>query len=263
MDFLAGSLPFVRGRFATHNAYGQASVEEILGAAFSKARELGVNTLASMVFLNRGDRFEARLLPPEAQFTPGFGIAVGDLDGDGHEDVVIAQNFFGVNFSDARLDAGRGLMLRGDGKGSFQQVPGQESGIQIYGEQRGIALGDFDKDGRVDLVIGQTGAETRVYRNVGGRAGLRVRLVGPPGNRHGIGAVLRLKYASGYGPARELHSGSGYPSQNSLVTVMGTPERPTHIWVRWPGGNETLQPVPPDAKEVSVKANDSTPPKGL
>ena len=60
---------------------------------------------------------------------------------------------------------------------------GQDSGVKVYGEQRGCALCDYDEDGRVDLVVTQHGAETKLYHNVGGKAGLRVRLKGPAGNR--------------------------------------------------------------------------------
>jgi hypothetical protein len=47
-----------------------------------------------MVFLNRGPHFEARELPLEAQVAPVFAINVADVDGDGHEDVFLSQNFF-------------------------------------------------------------------------------------------------------------------------------------------------------------------------
>ena len=101
---------------------------------------------------------------------------MGDADGDGNEDVYLAQNFFAVNPDMTRCDGGRGLWLKGDGKGNLTAV--RESGVKVYGEQRGAAVGDYDEDGRLDLVVGQNGAETKVYRNVGGREGLRVRVKG-------------------------------------------------------------------------------------
>jgi hypothetical protein len=54
------------------------------------------------------------------------------------------------------------------------------------------------------------------------------------------------------GPQREVHAGSGYWSQNSAVQVMGTPEPPNQIWVRWPGGKETNADIPRGAKEITV-----------
>jgi hypothetical protein len=131
-------------------------------------------------------------------------------------------------------------------------VPGQDSGIKIYGEQRGSAAGDYDEDGRVDLVVAQNGGATRLFHNQTSKPGLRVRLKGAPGNPDGIGAVLRIAFESHTGPAREVHAGSGYWSQDSVVQVMATPETPKKILVRWPGGKETMQDIPSGAKEVSV-----------
>ena len=95
--------------------------------------------LEATALLNRGDHFEARVLPLEAQLAPGFAVCVADYDGDGKEDIFLSQNFFAVNSDTSRYDAGRGLWLQGDGQGGFRAVPGQESGIKVYGEQRGAA----------------------------------------------------------------------------------------------------------------------------
>src|SRR6185503_7473844 len=128
----------------------------------------------STVFLNRGKSFEAGPLPTEAQMAPCFAVCVGDADGDGNDDIFLSQNFFASQPESPRCDAGQGLWLRGDGKGSFKAVPGRESGVKVNGEQRGAAVCDFDQDGRLDLVVTQNGAETKLYRNLHARPGLRV-----------------------------------------------------------------------------------------
>jgi hypothetical protein len=248
-------MPWVRERFATHKAYSTASVSEILGERFTKARKLSANTLASTIFFNRDRHFEAVPLPDQAQWAPALGVTVGDLDGDGNDDVFLSQNFFAVRAEDDRLDAGRGLWLRGDGTGKLMPVPGQESGLKIYGEQRGAALSDYDEDGRVDLVVTQNGAETKLYHNVGAKPGLRVRLKGPPGNPQGIGAQLRLVCGQWQGPLREIHAGSGYWSQDSVVQVMSAREPPTQLQVRWPGGKASSHSVPTGAREIEVAAD--------
>src|SRR5207247_7734990 len=134
-------------------------------------------------------------------------VCDGDCDGDGNEDIFLSQNFFGVEVETSRYDAGRGLWLRGDGRGNFRPVPGQESGVKVYGEQRGAALCDYDADGRVDLVVTQNGAETKLFHNEGAKPGLRVRLRGQPGNLAGIGAVIRLVFGQKMGTAREILAG--------------------------------------------------------
>jgi hypothetical protein len=114
------------------------------------------------------------------------------------------------------------------------------------------SLADFDHDGRTDLVFTQHGAETRVFRNLGMRPGLRVGLAGPAGNPNGAGAVVRLLSRDGLGPAHIVLAGSGHLSQDSLVPVLTSSNAATAVRVRWPGGKETESPVLPGAKAVNV-----------
>ena len=244
------TLPLAAERFSSYEQFGGAGVPEILGPKFAASKMLEASWLETTLLLNRGDHFEVRELPVEAQFSPVFGIGVADFDGDGNEDIFLAQNFFAVDGDTSRCDAGRGLLLRGDGLGGFSAVPGQESGIKAYGEQRGAAVGDYDEDGRVDLVVSQNGAETKLFHNTGAKPGLRVRLAGPTGNPPGIGAVLRAGSGGKLGPAREIHAGSGYWSQDSAVPVFAGPV--TQLEVRWPGGAKTVTELPPGAREVTV-----------
>lgn len=166
----------------------------------------------------------------------------------------MSENFFGVELETGRYDGGRGWWLRGDGQGNFTAVPGQESGILAYGEGRGLAVGDYDRDGRVDVVLSQNGAGTKLYRNVKGKPGLRVRLRGGAGNRNGIGAVVRGVSGRRLGPAREVHGGSGYWSQDSAVVVVTAAAGVEQVWVRWPGGKTCLASVPAGAQEVEIDA---------
>jgi hypothetical protein len=233
MDFVVRSVPSVKERYTTYAAFGAASAEDILNR--QPAAKLHVQTLQSMIFFNRGDHFEPVPLPPEAQFSPVFGISVADVDGDGAEDILLSQNFFGVDEETSRYDAGRGLLLRGDGHGRFTSVPGQDSGILVYGQGRGVAVCDYDGDGRVDVLMAQNAHAAKLFHNVRGKPGLRVKLEGPLGNPNAIGAAVRMGYVDRMSPAREIHAGSGYWSQDSSVPVFAR-EGATSVWIRWPGG---------------------------
>jgi enediyne biosynthesis protein E4 len=251
---MARSLPFLLERFSSHRDYSEATLDQVLGDRLALSRRASVQTLASMVFINTGQSFRAAELPREAQFAPGFGLAVADFDGDGHEDVFMAQNLSAVIPEITALDAGLGLWLRGDGSGGLSAMSPMESGIRMTGDQRGAAVSDMDGDGRPDLVVAQNGGDTRLFRNRGGRPGLRVRLKGPPTNPSGLGAVLRFESGGRTGPAREVHGGSGYWSQESLVSVLALPAGTSEgvLTVRWPGGAVTRVAVPSSTREITV-----------
>lgn len=256
LDIMSRGLPWLRERVKTHKAYAEASIDEIFGERLKMAKLLEANWLETTIFFNRGDHFEPKPLPSEAQFAPAFGISVSDFDGDGKEDIFLAQNFFATLHDVSRYDAGRGLWLRGDGAGNFAPVSGQESGVKVYGEQRGCALADYDRDGRVDLVVTQNGAATKLFHNVGAKPGYRIRLKGSAVNPAAIGASVRLFFGDKAGPVREVHAGSGYWSQDSAVQVMGASETPTRVWVRWPGGKTTTRDFSPGAGEVEISESE-------
>ena len=152
----------------------------------------------------------------------------------------------------SRQDAGTGLILLGDGRGRFRSLGPREAGLSMPGEQRGSAVADIDADGRPDLAVGQHAGKTRIYRNRGGKPGVRVLLEGPAGNPDGIGAVVRLVMGSRLGPAREIHAGAGFRSQDSPDIVLATPQAPTAVEVRWPGGKVQRSEWPAGARAVVI-----------
>jgi len=249
--WLTRGFPDLPQRFPTHQAYGKATVQDLLSERFDAARTVEATHLDSAVFLNRGSTFECLPLPREAQLTPAFAVNAGDFDGDGIEDLFLSQNFFGSASDLSREDSGRGLWLRGSGRGTFT---GLDTGIRIYGEQRAAALSDFNHDGRVDLVVSQNNGPTRLYVNRRAQRGLRIVLIGPPANPEAVGAQMRLLYAGGRGgPCRAIQAGSGYWSQEGAAQVLGLAEPPVALWVRWPGGKEQTLPLEPNQWELNVR----------
>ena len=245
-------IPDLPARVGTFAAYADATLDKILGSAKSRVTETSIVTLDHMVFLNRGDRFEARALPMEAQLAPAFYAGVADFDGNGTEDVFLSQNFFATAVGIPRFDAGRGLLLSGDGKGGLTPLAARQSGIVVYGDQRGAAYSDYDADGRLDLVVSQNAAATRLFHNRSATPGLRVRVRGAPSNPDAIGAQVRVVFGNRMGPLREIQAGSGYWSENGAVQVFGTPQPATTVVVRWPWGGESRVTVSSGAREVTV-----------
>jgi hypothetical protein len=252
-DALSMQYPWLIEKFPTRSAYADAGVLQIIGIRHSKATQSSATRLETTLLLNRGGRFEVGTLPRQAQWAPASAVCVADADGDGAEDVFLSQNFLATSPDEARQDSGTGLWLKGDGHGGFDAMSTAVSGIRLDGDQRGAALGDFDRDGRIDLAIGRNSGPLELYRNNAAAVGWRVRLVGPPGNPDGIGAAVWLDGDGVRGACRELAGGGGWWSQNSTTLILGKTPRATAIRVRWPGGAEQFEPLPKEGIDISIR----------
>jgi hypothetical protein len=140
-DELLGALPFLASRFPRYKDYAGKTVADIFtpqeldGAIVKKAY-----TFATSLVLNNGDgSFKVVPLPDEAQLAPVYGILAGDVEHDGHTDLLLAGNFDGFKPQIGRMAASYGLLLRDDGKGSFAPVQAPESGFFVPGQARDIA----------------------------------------------------------------------------------------------------------------------------
>ncbi|PYO34147.1 MAG: hypothetical protein DMD74_11755, partial [Gemmatimonadetes bacterium] len=141
-DELVRLLPQLRSRYPSYAAFGASRIEDILPASeLRQATVLEARDFASSVALNNGDgTFRLQPLPIEAQFAPIYGSLAEDFDGDGHPDLLVAGNFYGVQPILGRYDAGYGLLLRGAGDGRFAAVDVERSGVVIAGQVRHMKL---------------------------------------------------------------------------------------------------------------------------
>jgi hypothetical protein len=258
LNALGQALPNLPALYPSHRRFSTASIPQIFEALRIQPPHVEAVTLQSTLFLNLPLGLTAVPLPREAQWAPAFGLVVTDFNGDGLEDLFIAQNFFATRPEWPRCDAGRGLWLRGDGTGRLFPVSSTESGLVILGEQRGAATGDFDADGRPDLVVTQNGAATTLWRNHSAAPGLRVRLRGPAGNPNGLGATLRLTRAHPPVIVREVRSGSGHWSQDSATLLLPRTDDEAWIEVTWPGGTRQRHSVTRDARELILTVSGET-----
>jgi len=126
----------------------------------------------------------------------------------------------------------------GNGDGTFTEV-GWATGGDLIVDSRACAVADFDRDGRMDLVV-RTMYERSYFLHNEGEAGrfLHVRLAGTRSNRMGVGARVTA-HAGGKRWTGELTCGSGYLSQNEPAVHfgLGSLARVERLEIRWPAGH--------------------------
>jgi enediyne biosynthesis protein E4 len=250
-EMVIDHLPSAAERIPSYAAYARIGMEELIRA--SGAAVLEIDTMESMLFLNRGGSFEPKALPVEAQFAPVFGMAVADFDNDGNEDVVLGQNLFETRWDIGRLDSGRPLWLRGDGKGGFTTISTTESGLSAGGQQRAVAIADFNSDGRMDVAMTQNNAETKLFENRKAEPGVRMRFVGKEKNPDAFGTRYQVLGTNGapVTGVREVQAGGGWLSQNSVVQIVPRATS-ARLAIHWPGGAKSDFELPKGAHEILV-----------
>ena len=121
-DELVKLMPAIRGKYPTFTAFGASRLEDVFDPAeIAKAEVKKATTFESAVAINDGrGRFTLRPLPVAAQLSMTFATLITDANGDGHQDIFLAGNAYGVPPVIGRYDASRGVLLHGDGAGGFR-----------------------------------------------------------------------------------------------------------------------------------------------
>ena len=174
--------------------------------------------------------------------TLGFGCVFLDADLDGALDLAVVnghiddtvRNVRGVGYAQPPQ------LFLNNGKGVFHDVAADiGGGFSQLKVGRGLACGDFDRDGDLDLLITTNHGPAYLYRNdqLPGNRSIRFRLVGTKSNRDGIGASLKI-FHNGSIQSRLVKGGSSYLSQSELPVTFGVGhwDKIDRVVIQWPSG---------------------------
>jgi len=192
---------------------------------------------------------------------PSFGVAAGDLDLDGWQDLVITGGApVGVL---ARWQVGLSVTSptrfywrvptptdasspsTGTDFARFELLDSEQLGTDALAPLPGRAalLADIDGDGDLDaLLTGSRGTPLLLTSELDhGSSHVRIRLAGRPPNTHGLGARIELT-AGGHTQHREVHLSGGYLAQDELTQTFGLGRATTidRLAIHWPDGHVQL-----------------------
>jgi enediyne biosynthesis protein E4 len=134
---LTAQLPSLRKQILKHADYANKPADSLFSRqTLEKATRHSVEFMESAILWNRPGGFEISALPWQAQVSPVFGIAVHDFNNDGSTDIWLGGNFYALKPQAGRHDASKGVLLLGNGKGSWNYVAQSPTGLFTRGEVR-------------------------------------------------------------------------------------------------------------------------------
>jgi enediyne biosynthesis protein E4 len=132
-------------------------------------------------------------------------------------------------------------VFRNLGNGKFQEVSATAGpDFQLEAPHRGVAFGDFDNDGRIDMVVSVLGGPVKLFHNISSQLNhwILLNLVGTRSNRMAIGAQVRVSTEDGNSQWNQVSTAVGYASSSDsrVHFGLGANRRITQIQIRWPSG---------------------------
>ena len=188
-----------------------------------------------------------------------FGVVFADMDLDGWQDLLLANGHIEprINEVEAAISYREPMKLLGnDGRGGFvdwSESAGPPFLTPLVG--RGLAVGDLDGDGDLDVVVVENGGTLHIFRNdIPPKSYLRVKLLGRGQNTDAIGAMITVSSA-GVTQHRMVRTGSSYLSQSELVQTFGLGDKGSvdKVSIRWPDGKLTDIGHPATRQTLVVK----------
>jgi hypothetical protein len=214
------------------------------GETFPVFHNLGKGQFRDVTYNSAMGKLTARLA--------GWGLAIADFDNDGKKDVFTANSHVTDNIEEFSGDRYRqaNTLFVNTGRGKFEAGPEFDD----RHAHRGLAIADFDGDGKLDVVVTALGsaAELWMNRTENGNHWLSVELKGTRSNRNGIGAVVRV------GNQTNCQTSSFSYASSSLTPVhfgLGSGKSIPSVEILWPNGKRQTVRVPALDTKVNVKEN--------
>ena len=189
----------------------------------------------------------------------GWGTALEDLDNDGSLDIFVANGHVDDNLAEFGRDSPHeqpAAIWRNLGNGSFRvvhEVAGQY--FRTWHSSRGVAFGDLDNDGDIDLAICHKDDRPSVLRNDSrqreasrSNGWIQLRLTGTCQNRDAVGTAVEVHIGDQV-LYRQVRGGKSYASAHDLRLTIGTGSavKIDRLIVRWPGG-KVSEPQSPELR---------------
>ena len=180
----------------------------------------------------------------------GFGTKMFDVDNDGDLDIHVTNGHVidNIKLYQSKLTYEQADLLYENVGGRFKDVSA-ESGPALRAPRvgRGLAVADFDNDGKLDVAITSLGRKAVLLRNVAPGAGnwLEIRAEGAKSNRFGLGTTVRVQ-TPGRLQVREINNAASYLSSNDTRLHVGLGDAVTaqQLDILWPSGQrQTLTGV--------------------
>jgi enediyne biosynthesis protein E4 len=180
----------------------------------------------------------------------GWGNGIVDFDNDGWKDLFVARSNVLDNISGLvpeRQYPERNSVFRNLANGKFEDVSsGAGPDFAKEAAHRGVAFGDIDNDGHMDMVVTVLNGAVKLFHNVSGDNNhwILLKLVGSKSNRMGIGAQILITTEDGRSQWNEVTTAVGYASSSDsrVHFGLGSNQHIKKIEIRWPSGvKQTLQ----------------------
>ena len=161
---LLRQVPMFKKRYQQYEPYAKTPMAELIYPVRQQVDYVAkAYEQRSMIIENLGNNnFKLTPLPAAAQQAPVADIATEDINADGHPDLILVGNDYSNEPLEGAHDAGVGLVLTGNGKGTFTSIPPRQSGLWVEAAGRKVASIQTSK-GKI-LVVAQNQAPLLVFK---------------------------------------------------------------------------------------------------